>query len=393
MRIGLTIIFVIALTISLSAQQMRIGIFNDKMQKASVFTVVKGSYLITSNDRAIMTLKPLQNVYLAREGDSVRCMVANQDLGLLPSVRFSAMNDSCIFSLHPVIPSVSQRFFDDNLEVKIMWRRLQTVNIVDIDKYLAGVVEAEGGYNSGLEYYKTQAVLCRTYVMSHVDKHVEEGFHLCDGTHCQAFKGRSNGTTAILTAAFETRGLVVIDKDTNLITAAFYSNCGGETEKSQNVWLIKRDYLVPVTDPYCQNQRNYRWEKKIPLNQWKDYLQKTGFEFKEDISPAQFNFTQYSRKQYYRIGNDSVTFRRIRSDLNIKSAFFSVEAKGENIVLHGRGYGHGVGLCQEGAMQMAKLGYNYKDIVSFYYKDVKIANYRQLPKEKNPAAKVFEGFY
>lgn len=383
-------IFCLSICFTGFGQQLRIGVLNETNTKTIIFSVVQGSYLMTADNHAIQNLKIVENIFITREGDSVHCFMTNKDFGLFQTVRFSAMTDTSIFSLRTVDPVKDLKFFDGNLELSMKLGKLQTVNLVDIDKYLAGVVESEGGFKAALEYYKSQALLCRTYALSHLDRHTEEGFSLCDGVHCQAYNGRCSGTPVILKASFDTRGLVITGTDTTFITAAFHSNCGGETESAQNVWLIKKPYLKPVQDPYCQNQKNSRWEKKLSLDQWKQYLSGNGFKLKPNIAPSSFNYVQYNRKQYYKLGNDSVTFRKIRTDFNLHSAFFSVELKENNIELHGRGYGHGVGLCQEGAMQMAKLGYNFREIIQFYFSGVNIMNFRDVPIEKNATLKLLK---
>ena len=73
-----------------------------------------------------------------------------------------------------------------------------------------------------------------------------------------------------------------------------------------------------------------------------------------------------------------IPLKTIRADFKLKSTFFSIKQKGDMVLLNGRGYGHGVGVCQEGAMQMAKLKYSYKDILNFYYKDVYLVNLTAL---------------
>jgi stage II sporulation protein D len=370
------------------SQLLRIGLFNDLNTKAIVFTVSSTSYLMTADNRAIQNFSQGENMFVAIEGDSLRCISSGKDFGLFRKVCFNAMTDSSAFSIRLVNPQFSMRFFDDNLELSVELGKLQTLNIVDPDKYVAAVVEAEGGPKAMPEYYKAQSLLCRTYALTHLDKHKEEGFFLCDGTHCQAYHGRNSGYNAIIKASRDTRGLVITDGDTVLITAAFFSNCGGETESAQNVWLINKPYLKPVLDPYCQNQKNFKWEKKISVDQWKSYLLNNGFHLKQDISTSLFNTTQFSRRQYYKIGKDSITFRKIRSDFKLRSAYFSTEVKNGNIEIHGRGYGHGVGLCQEGAMQMAKLGYNFREIIQFYYLGVNVSDFKDVPVSKNPVLNV-----
>ena len=68
----------------------------------------------------------------------------------------------------------------------------------------------------------------------------------------------------------------------------------------------------------------------------------------------------------------------IRADFQLKSTYFSVEQQGESIIFNGRGYGHGVGMCQEGAMRQAKLNRSYKEILNFYYKDVHLVDLSAL---------------
>jgi stage II sporulation protein D len=98
------------------------------------------------------------------------------------------------------------------LHIKLKNEQLLFVNDVNFEKYIAGVVEAEGGPNAPLEYFKTQAILCRTYAMKYYNKHLNEGFNLCDEVHCQAYKGRVSKNEDILKAAIETSGLVIVDQ-------------------------------------------------------------------------------------------------------------------------------------------------------------------------------------
>lgn len=207
--------------------------------------------------------------------------------------------------------------------------------------------------------------------LGHTDKHAPEGFNLCDDVHCQAFKGRSTRNNDIFLAAEETKGQVVVDTTGTLITAAFHSSCGGQTANSDQVWPKARYYLVSVNDPYCMGKRNATWEKRIALKDFTEYLASKGFG-KESLRPSQLGFNQPARVGYYRIGSDSISFSRMRADLDLRSAFFSVVVSGNAVTLMGRGYGHGVGLCQIGAMEMAERGMDYRTIINFYFKMVRI---------------------
>ena len=206
----------------------------------------------------------------------------------------------------------------------------------------------------------------------HFSRHLIDRYNLCDNTHCQAFNGIS-ADTLINRAALESRGLVVLDRDSILIISAFHSNCGGETSTSQDVWLSGYLYLTKVTDPYCIKSPGATWRKSIPYSDWEAYLKKSGFEAAGSTSPS-YNFQQITRQDAYTIGSFSLPFRQIRNDLNLRSTFFSVMNDGDSITFIGRGYGHGVGLCQEGAMVMAAKGFKFSDIIGFYYSDVIITD-------------------
>jgi stage II sporulation protein D len=246
------------------------------------------------------------------------------------------------------------------------------INLSDVEKYISGVVMAEGGAGKNLEYFKTQAIIARTYMYKYFDKHSSDKYNVCDNTHCQAFNGFSPDTL-LNKATLETRGLVILDKDSSLIISAFHSNCGGETSSSDDVWLSGQPYLKSVVDPYCLTSRNATWRKSYSVNEWISYIRKSGYNGNVE-NPSVFNFMQESRLTDYKTGALKIPLRTIRMDLNLRSTFFSVYAVGDSIILKGRGYGHGVGLCQEGAMEMAARGFNYIQIIDFYYSGVVISD-------------------
>jgi stage II sporulation protein D len=204
------------------------------------------------------------------------------------------------------------------------------------------------------------------------DKHLNDRYNVCDNTHCQAFNGLSDDTL-LNRAVLETKGQVILDKNNALIMSAFHSNCGGQTSSSEDVWLSGQPYLRSVKDPYCITSRNASWRKSFPVSDWVSFLKKSGYNENAD-DPSVFNFLQDSRLPDYRTGSFSLPLRTMRIDLNLRSTFFSVYSDGDSVILKGRGYGHGVGLCQEGAMVMALKGFNYREIIGFYYYGVLISD-------------------
>ena len=144
------------------------------------------------------------------------------------------------------------------------------------------------------------------------NKHSSDRYNVCDNTHCQAFNGLSSDTL-LNRAALETRGLVILDKDSALIISAFHSNCGGETSSSEDVWLSDQPYLKAVNDPYCLTSRNSTWTKSLPLKEWISYLRKSGYQGNTD-DPSVFNFLQESRLTDYKTGSFTIPLRTMRSD-------------------------------------------------------------------------------
>jgi SpoIID/LytB domain protein len=150
-----------------------------------------------------------------------------------------------------------------------------------------------------------------------------------------------------------------------------------KNSKPQMIPLFKEKQLEQIIGKFGGN--NYSWTKKIALSSWKAYLKRNGFRFNNSqVKGEDFIKKIYSRRKYYVFKKDSIPFTRIRKAFKLKSAFFSIDYKDGYITLRGKGYGHGVGLSQEGAMKMSNKGYNYKEIIKFYYKNVFIVSLRAL---------------
>lgn len=349
---------------------LRIALFYTQ-PLSSVVLVPNGSYLLLLDSTSTQPVDSGEMLFFSEADDMVRVRTAKEHIGTFKSVALVSKTVDATFQVIPTQPRLSARSYDNDAIITCQSGKLMVLNHVELEKYVAGVVEAEAGSNAKIEFYKAQALLVRTYALGHTDKHAPEGFNLCDDVHCQAFKGRSTRNNDIFLAAEETKGQVVVDTTGTLITAAFHSSCGGQTANSDQVWPKARYYLVSVNDPYCMGKRNATWEKRIALKDFTEYLASKGFG-KESLRPSQLGFNQPARVGYYRIGSDSISFSRMRADLDLRSAFFSVVVSGNAVTLMGRGYGHGVGLCQIGAMEMAERGMDYRTIINFYFKMVRI---------------------
>jgi stage II sporulation protein D len=356
----------------LTSGQVKIRLFSSHTPESVLFSVTGGRYELKSFNGEGLPVNKNETVLITRYNGQL-AVKAGQGKGFIcDSLVLYGTTGNDFFSLRINDGIPVRQFYTGDLLCYPDLGTLVMINKCNVESYIAGVVKAEGGTGRYKEYIKTQAILARTYMYRYMDKHLSDRYNVCDNTHCQAFNGLS-GDSVINRAYIETRGLVILDRDSILIISPFHSNCGGETSAPENVWLTSLPYLKSVVDPYCIISNNASWEKHLSFKDWIGLMKDLGYEGKTD-NPAGFTFIQKTREDNYRTGSFTVPLSTIRTELNLRSTFFSVYADGDSVILRGRGYGHGVGLCQEGAMAMAKEGRNYRQIIEFYYSDVILAD-------------------
>ncbi len=353
------------------AQDIKIGIFNDKNIQKTLLETAKGKYKIIAEGKKIYTLKGNRAIILNYENDGIRLNAGKKEYKSLKSISVNGKKKSVI-SLKLIKPKQKARKYKGDLDISVKQNSLKLINKPPFNDYLAGVVEAESGTKAESEYYKTQAIICRTYALQKWEKHKKDGFNLCDGVHCQAYKGLQTENSLIRKSVKKTKKLVILDKDNRLVEALFSANCGGQTNNSEMVWSSVIPYLRSVKDLNCIDQRLAKWEKTIPVSRFISFLNSKGLSVPDTFPPERFKFKQPKRVKYYTINNQKIKLTSIRFGLGLRSTFFDIEAKDNKLVFYGRGYGHGVGMCQEGAMNMAKKGKKYDEIIKFYYTGVKI---------------------
>lgn len=368
---------------SSSANIVSVRIFTSRIINTFIFSPISGSYKLIGDGKVVAASGDGAGIFqLSIVGDSILLKTFERTIGTFASVKIYNMSELSTFKIKAVVPESKVRSYDDGLEVMLSTDKKQfiLINKVDLEKYIGGVVESESGTKTSLEYYKLQSILCRTYLLANLNRHIADGFQVCDDVHCQAYLSKTKQHD-IEQAVLATKGLVVVDNDLNLITAAFHSNCGGQTVNSQDVWSVSTSYLKTIKDTFCLKQPHATWQRSIPVEDWKAYLQlKHKYPVDDTVKMnSASNFSQNNGRSIYFIDKDlKIPLKVIRSDFQLKSTFFSVEQIGENVIFKGKGYGHGVGLCQEGAMRMAKQKHSYKDILAFYYRDVHLVDLSAL---------------
>ena len=352
--------------------QVRIRLFTSNDPGYATFSVTRGQYEINTYSGHTIILQAGELAMISEYNGRLAIKTMNSAAFACDSVIFSGKTGNDLFTLRVSGKPPSRQHYSGDLQCIPDLETILYINICDIESYIAGVVKAEGGSGKNIEYFKTQAIIARTYMYKYFNKHVSDRYNLCDETHCQAFNGITDDSL-IIRASNETKGLVAVGPDSTLIISAFHSNCGGETSPSEFVWLTSQPYLKRVSDPWCRSSRNASWTKSISFESWKAYLSKIGFSGDSSDSLV-FNFSPVSRQNEYRAGTFTYPMRQMRMDLNLRSAFLTISVEGDSVIFRGRGYGHGVGLCQEGAMVMAARGYTFSQIIDFYYSGVRIVD-------------------
>ena len=354
-------------TIGISDAQIRVGLLTQNEVKSLLISPTQGKYVL-KNAKS-------DTVYSFRSDDAVSIT----SLGNFLIVKSAyGLNDTLevVYLLGSGNrPSFKTRIngegndleYYESLQITANEGTLQLVNSVGIERYVSRVVQAEVGYGADEEYYKIQSIICRTYAIRNLERHALEGFDVCDHQHCQVYSGKKAPTDVVIKSTAATAGLVMLSKENDLILSAFHANCGGQTANSADVWKESRSYLQSVTDTFCLSARSAIWEKSFEKD---EFFTQLGWKY--SVEADSWKWESDSRSKYFTIGTDSIQTSKMRRLLGLRSAFFDATIESGKVNLEGRGYGHGVGLCQQGAMKMAESGYTYSQILGYYYKGVSL---------------------
>ena len=354
-----------------SADHVKVRLFSTSSITTLNMSFDLGSYNlygITEKGGAPQLLEDLvgegRSVIVQSEGKQLHINVNNDDLGLFYALRLEATDTACILCLNPA--NALQRTYEGDLEVSLLPDgSLLIINDVEFETYIAGVIQSEI-YGQHSDIFRIQAIISRTWAMRNINKHADEGYNFCDHVHCQAYLNRCIRPDIML-GAIQSSGQTLVDSTGALIETPFHSNSGGQTANSEDVWRTALPYLRSVSDTFSYHMRQSDWIKTLSQERWLTYFSKTHHLNTADsaVRDSLLHFTQETRCARI-LG---VPLTRVRSDFQLKSTFFSVsvDSAGGTVILNGHGYGHGVGLSQEGAIRMVGLGYSYDSILLHYY--------------------------
>ena len=262
-------------------------------------------------------------------------------------------------------------------ELQTVAGQLYVINPVKMDEYLFGVVPSEMPPGWSIEALKAQAVAARTYAYYHILRNQNQIFDLDATTNNQVYKGLSAETPDSNRAVADTSGEVVTHGH-HPILSYFHSTCGGMTTGAGKVW-DKNDfpYLQKVACPFCAKSPKMHWEYRLGIDEIKKALRRDhgiihsvkGISLKKHEGRVVSVIIRHENGTVRLTGNQ---FRLLISPYNVKSLLFDAEKIRGGLMLTGKGWGHGVGMCQYGAKGMAEQGRTYSDILRFYYRGTEI---------------------
>lgn len=353
-------------------QTITIGISPKSNFSRIKFANATGNYLLKIDTTVIGVLDHFSTCEISRapnqKMDIIFKGIRYEGVG---SIRLEGAQRDKYIEFSGINPSVKAKAFEGDFSIRDNGKGLMVWNSLSMDDYLEGVVESESGIGQGLEYYKVQSIISRTFALKNWNKHKKEGYNLCNQVHCQAYLHKRNGPMLIDSAVKLTKGQILLTPDAKLASTFYSANCGGQTCDPVDVWREKVKGLSSIKDTFCIHTKQARWEVVIPKEVWAKWLYEKGQNSAMDSTyvKSDFNWINEDRSPFLFHASLGIPMCDVREYYKLKSAFFSVSMFDDGVHLTGRGYGHGVGLCQEGAMGMARKGYSFEEILSFYYPD------------------------
>jgi stage II sporulation protein D len=255
--------------------------------------------------------------------------------------------------------------------------RYDVVEFVALQDYLYGVLPREVGSTWPLEALKAQAVVSRTYVLANRATDPEQRFDVFNDVTHQVYGGLEDEAAATNLAVDKTQGEILVDNQGKPIQAFFHSSCGGQTETPDNVWLKQDnpDVYSSVSDDYCKEDPYNHWKVDLKTSFIRAHLRKAGYRMgdikkivigKKSSSGRAVTFWVYTSG-----GKTEIQGNRFRIAMGpeiLRSTLITdISYPKKSIHFEGRGWGHGVGLCQWGARGRAAAGQTYSTILTAYY--------------------------
>lgn len=347
--------------------------------------------LIKSTDQTV-TIKTSGSVYLTEEKTSERYLLVDDAIyeitawNNLISINTQKLTSPVIIeSANPhSYLTIDGTKYRGKFKLYLEGGKLNIVEYLDIERYLWGVLAPEMGPTWPYEALKAQAVAARTYALYHLKKGVN--YDLTATTKHQLYTGFERISPQIISAVNETAGEVLVYNG-KIFPAYYHANSGGHTTTPSAVWNTETIHpLKGIPDPYSRFSKNYSWSLFILARDIVEFLNRNG-EFVSKVKDIKIHSKDRSGRVVKfavitdkgKIKVDAKALRDFLGGYEMKSTLITrIEKTRNGFKLYGRGWGHGIGLSQDGAKRMADLGYSYKKILEFYYPKAKIVDIEKV---------------
>lgn len=277
------------------------------------------------------------------------------------------------------------------------------INVVGLEDYLRGVVPKEIGAlgEEQIEAAKAQAVAARSYAVSHIGRYAQEGYDLQADERDQVYGGVMAEWPVTDRAVSATRGMVLVNEG-SVIEAVYHSTCGGRTADARELWGRKNvPYLRGTYDTedhrrggraFCRDSPRFEWECQWPQGAFHSHVASN---LGEVLCTSQYAIGQVRAVRikhrtssgrvrtlevitsHGRYELDAAQARQVltdeRSGRTVYSPCFGLTRRGSHVIIRGKGWGHGAGMCQWGAKGMAQAGYSFEKILEHYYRGTALA--------------------
>ncbi|NLF37922.1 SpoIID/LytB domain-containing protein [bacterium] len=251
---------------------------------------------------------------------------------------------------------------------------LTAVNTLPLEEYLAGVVPKETFPSWPEAALQAQAVAARTFAVYHTKQYGGRDYDIVAPTH-QLYGGAGAEDARTTKAVLDTEG-ELLTYHGSVFCTYFYTCCGGYTTRASTVFPEMADYPPPVSCSYCRRSPHFSWSYSVSAANAAEKLKRDGRPIGSgmiiSVSPSERTAEGRVAKLRFSTRTTSLDIRgedvrRILGYDNVRSTLFSVRMTGDRLLFWGRGWGHGVGMCQWGSRGMADTGKSYTDILSYYY--------------------------
>ena len=350
--------------------------------------VLENEPSVTLNVKGSYRLQRLYTQEVIREGERLDETFYPSGSGVVIGKEETGLVGVRLFPLQAEAVRVNGRRFRGIIDVvRQTEAALLVVNHLDLEEYLYGVLQHEVPHEWPRQMLEVQAILARTYALYKKMENVDKEYDLSSTVLSQMYGGREDEKRRARAAVNQTLGKVLVYQGT-LFPTFYHSTCGGHTEDAVAVKFLKAEFS-PLTGrecPYCTASPYYRWQRGFLYSDLALRLKRAGYEISDlkeiKTGPEDPSGRVTTLDLVFRQGNltvPAIDFRLAVGPSELRSTRFRLENGWERVTFVGGGWGHGVGLCQWGAYEMAKRGFSVEQILLFYYPGSEIRELLTIP--------------